>query len=262
MREGERHLLILSVLQEKPVVTVHELVELTKSSEATIRRDIAALHQKNKLHRMRGGAEAKNTRAYPEATGRSFASNQNINVVRKRAIARAAVAMCEDSDAIIINGGTTTFQMVHYLTRRHLQVFTNSLPLANHLLDHTQNTVIVPGGRIYRDQNIILSPFKNDGSKHFQAQKMFMGAHGIGAMGVLEIDNLIVQAEEKLIDQAEEIIVLVDSSKFDIRTSLVLCPLTRISTLITDTGLSSQARDMVQEAGVKLVTVEAPQDLS
>jgi DeoR family ulaG and ulaABCDEF operon transcriptional repressor len=152
--------------------------------------------------------------------------------------------------------------MVHYLTRRHLQVFTNSLPLANHLLDHTQNTVIVPGGRIYRDQNIILSPFKNDGSKHFQAQKMFMGAHGIGAMGVLEIDNLIVQAEEKLIDQAEEIIVLVDSSKFDIRTSLVLCPLTRISTLITDTGLSSQARDMVQEAGVKLVTVEAPQDPS
>jgi len=89
-----------------------------------------------------------------------------------------------------------------------------------------------------------------------------MGAHGIGAMGVLEIDNLIVQAEEKLIDQAEEIIVLVDSSKFDIRTSLVLCPLTRISTLITDTGLSSQARDMVQEAGVKLVTVEAPQDPS
>ena len=89
---------------------------------------------------------------------------------------------------------------------------------------------------------------------------MFMGAHGIGAMGVLEIDNLIVQAEEKLIDQAEEIIVLVDSSKFDIRTSLVLCPLIRISTLITDTGLSSQARDMVQEAGVKLVTVEAPQD--
>jgi DeoR family ulaG and ulaABCDEF operon transcriptional repressor len=55
---------------------------------------------------------------------------------------------------------------------------------------------------------------------------------------------------------------LVDSSKFDIRTTLVLCPLTRISTLITDTGLSSQARDMVQEAGVKLVTVEAPQDPS
>ena len=77
MHEGERHLLILSVLQEKPVVTVHELVDLTKSSEATIRRDIAALHQKNKLHRMRGGAEAKNTRAYPEVTGRSFATNQN-----------------------------------------------------------------------------------------------------------------------------------------------------------------------------------------
>ena len=242
------------------MVTVHELVALTTSSEATIRRDIAALHQQNKLYRMRGGAEAKNTRPYPQTKGRSFASNQNVNVARKRAIAQAAVAMCEDSDAIIINGGTTTFQMVHYLTRRHLQVFTNSLPIANHLLDQTQNTVIVPGGRIYRDQNIILSPFKNDGSKHFQAQKMFMGAHGVWAMGVLEIDNLLVQAEEKSVDQAEEMIVLVDSSKFDIRTSLVLCPLSRISRLITDTGLSNKARDMVQEAGIKLITVDAPED--
>ena len=44
MHEKERHRIILSAVQEKPVVTVQELVDLTDSSEATIRRDIAALH--------------------------------------------------------------------------------------------------------------------------------------------------------------------------------------------------------------------------
>ena len=55
MHEKERHRIILSAVQEKPVVTVPELVELTDSSEATIRRDIAALHVQKKLRRVRGG---------------------------------------------------------------------------------------------------------------------------------------------------------------------------------------------------------------
>ena len=58
MHEKERHRIILSAVQDKPVVTVQELVDLTDSSEATIRRDIAALHLQKKLRRVRGGAEA------------------------------------------------------------------------------------------------------------------------------------------------------------------------------------------------------------
>ena len=257
MHESERHLLILSVLQEKPLATVRELVELTRSSEATIRRDISALSDQQKLRKMRGGAEAINPRPMPGLAGRPFAFNKSVNVSKKRAIARAAVAMCEDGEAIIINGGTTTFQMVHYLTPRHLQVFTNSFPIADHLLNQTQNTVIVPGGTIYREQNIILSPFENDGSKHFQAQKMFMGAQGVGAMGIMEADSLVVQAEEKLIGQADELILLVDSSKFERRSSLVLCPLARAATIITDNGISDDARHMVNDAGINLVVVDA-----
>ncbi|CAN0583611.1 unnamed protein product, partial [Ectocarpus sp. 12 AP-2014] len=40
MHETERHRLILSAVQERPIVTVGELVALTETSEATIRRDI------------------------------------------------------------------------------------------------------------------------------------------------------------------------------------------------------------------------------
>ncbi|TIL95646.1 MAG: DeoR/GlpR transcriptional regulator, partial [Mesorhizobium sp.] len=54
MHEKERHRIILSAVQEKPVVTVQEMVDLTDSSEATIRRDIAALHVQKRLRRVRG----------------------------------------------------------------------------------------------------------------------------------------------------------------------------------------------------------------
>ena len=63
MHERERHRIILSAVQEKPVATVQDLVELTSASEATIRRDIAALHVQGRLRRVRGGAEALHPRA-------------------------------------------------------------------------------------------------------------------------------------------------------------------------------------------------------
>lgn len=58
MHERERHRIILSATQEKAVVTVQDIAELTDASEATIRRDIASLHVQGKLRRVRGGAEA------------------------------------------------------------------------------------------------------------------------------------------------------------------------------------------------------------
>lgn len=255
MHESERHRLILSVLREKPVATVRELVLLTESSEATIRRDIAALSRQKKLLKMRGGVEALNAPLTTGLAGRPFAYNKSLNVDRKRAIARKAVDMCEDGEAIIINGGTTTFQMVHYLTTRHLQVFTNSFPIADHLLSHSRNTVIVPGGTLYREQNIILSPFSDDGSRHFAARIMFMGAQSIGPLGIMEADPLIIQAEEKLISQAETLVILADSSKFTRRSTLVLCSLERVTRIVTDNGISDAAAAMIEEAGVDLIVV-------
>jgi len=257
MHESERHRLILSVLRERPVATVRELVLLTESSEATIRRDIAALHRQKGLRKMRGGVEALNAPPIAGLAGQPFAYNKSLNVDNKRAIARKAVDLCEDGEAIIINGGTTTFQMVHYLTTRHMQVFTNSLPIADHLLAHSRNTVTVPGGTLYREQNIILSPFSDDGSRHFAARVMFMGAQGIGPLGVMEADPLLAQAEQKLIGQAEELVILADSSKFAQRSTLVLCGLGRVTRIVTDAGISDEARAMVEDAGVDLIVVPA-----
>jgi DeoR family transcriptional regulator, ulaG and ulaABCDEF operon transcriptional repressor len=257
MHESERHRIILSAIDGRPVATVADLVVLTDASEATIRRDIATLHVQKRLRRVRGGAESLSPPPFVGINARPFSVNEGIRLSEKRAIARAAVEMCQDGDAIIINGGTTTFQMVHPLTSRRLQVFTNSFPIAEHLLKYSRNTVQLPAGAIYREQNIILSPFDEDGSRNFYAKRMFMGCRGLGSLGLMEGDPLLVQAEQKLIGQADELVVLADSTKFDARSSLLLCPLSRIHTVITDEGISDRDANMLQAADIQLIVAQA-----
>ena len=163
-----------------------------------------------KLRRVRGGAESIHPPQFVGLAGRPFSVNETINIAQKRAIAQKAVELCEDGDPIIINGGTTTFQMVHPLATRRMQVFTNSFPIAEHLLKNSKNTIMLSGGAIYREQNIILSPFDNDVTRNFYAKRMFMGAQGLGALGLMEADPLLIQAEQKLIGQADELVVLAD----------------------------------------------------
>jgi len=253
MIESERHRVILSAVQARPVATVAELCELTDASEATVRRDIATLHMQKKVRRVRGGVESLAPPQFVGLSGRPFETNATRAVAEKRAIAQAAVELCDDGDAIIINGGTTTFQMVHPLSNRRCLVLTNSFPIAEHLLKQSKNTVMMPGGTIYREQNIVLSPFENDITRNFAAKRMFLGAQGVSKLGVMEQDPLIIQAETKLIGQAEEAVLLVDSSKFNNRSSLILCPLDRLTTLITDDRIEDADAAYVEAAGVNLI---------
>ncbi len=257
MHEKDRHRVICSALQDRSLATVGDLCALTGASEATVRRDINTLDAQKRLRRVRGGAEALAAAPFAGLSGRSFSVNETMHIAEKQAIAAAAVDLCQDGEPIIINGGTTTFQMVHPLASRRMQVFTNSFPIAEHLLKNSQNTIMLSGGIIYREQNIVLSPFDNDVTSNFYARRMFMGAQGIGPLGLMEQDPLLIQAEQKLIGQADELIVLVDSSKFANRSSLVLCPLDRIDTIITDEGIDDRNAAMLDAADVTLIVVPA-----
>jgi DeoR family ulaG and ulaABCDEF operon transcriptional repressor len=257
MHERERHRIILSAIQEKPVITVQDIAELTDASEATIRRDIASLHVQGKLRRVRGGAEAVYPPQIGQLAARSFRVSESVNIDKKRSIARQAVALCEEGESIIINGGTTTFQMVHYMALRRMQVMTNSFAIAEHLVKHSKNNVTIPGGTIYREQSLILSPFDNDAIRNFYARRIFIGAQGIGPLGIMEPDALVIQSEQKLMHQAEELVVMADSSKFQRRSSMILCPLERVTAIVTDDGISEDAIRMVEDAGVRLIIAGA-----
>lgn len=238
------------------MATVAELVALTNSSEATIRRDISSLHLEKKLRRVRGGAEALLPPTQSPLAGRPFSVNQTMHVVQKRAIAREAVALCNDGDDVIINGGTSTYQMVHLLTNKRMHIFTNSFPIAEHLLQHSKNQLTLPGGTIYREQNIILSPFENDVTRNFCASRMFMGSHSIGRLGLMESDPLVIQSEQKLLGQTDELVVLADASKFKRRSPLLICSLERIDILITDERVDDASVNMLEAAGVKVIVAE------
>jgi DeoR family ulaG and ulaABCDEF operon transcriptional repressor len=77
----------------------------------------------------------------------------------------------------------------------------------------------------------------------------------------MERDPLLIQAERKLVDQAEELVVLVDSSKFEQRSSLILCGLDRVGTVITDENVADDVAAMLEQAGVKLIVAEAAAEI-
>lgn len=150
--------------------------------------------------------------------------------------------------------------MVEFLVDKRLKILTNSFMMAERLLMTSENEIILPGGKVYREQNVILSPFDNDISQHHYAGKMFMGVYGLSMLGLMEADPMLIQAEKRLISQAEELIVLADSSKFARKAGLILCGLNRVSCVITDTGASDAAVQMLEQSGVKVLTV-APEPM-
>ncbi|WP_267427049.1 DeoR/GlpR family DNA-binding transcription regulator [Methylobacterium sp. GC_Met_2] len=262
MHERERHRIILALLRERGVATVQAIAAATGGSEATVRRDLTALADQGELKKLRGGAEALHAPAHPALSVVPLATpigNTGPNILEKRAIARAAVDLCAEGDSIIINGGTTTFQMVHALGGLKLQVLTNSFSVADHLLRHSACAVMVPSGTIYREQNIILSPFEDDGTVHFRARRMFMGAMGLSALGLMERDALIISSEQRLMRQADELILLVDATKFRTQSSMILAPLNRATRIITDDRITDAERRMVEAAGVDLIVVDPRQ---
>jgi DeoR/GlpR family transcriptional regulator of sugar metabolism len=107
--------------------------------------------------RRRREPAAAEAREFP-LTSETFQNNIQCYAERKRAIARHAAGMCTDGETIIINGGTTTFMMAEFLADRHLKILTNSFLMAERLLVSSENEIILPGGKVYREQNVILSP--------------------------------------------------------------------------------------------------------
>lgn len=255
MHERERWQLILNRLRERGIVRVNDLAALTGASLATLRRDMARLEDSGQLRRVHGGAETAEV-GQGDLTAASFGASQTTNAEAKLAVARKAASLCADGDSIILNAGSTTWFMAQCLRQHRMQVLTNSFPIAQELIANSGNRVVLPGGELYREPGIILSPFEEDAIQHFAASKMFMSCYAITPMGVIESDPLIARAEAKLLSRAEKLIVIADSSKFEARGNMVVCPLTRVSTVVTDAGAPAGMIDHLRSVGVEVLIAE------
>jgi DeoR family ulaG and ulaABCDEF operon transcriptional repressor len=254
--ERERHNLILKLVDERSIVSVGDLLDLLGASEATIRRDINTLAERGEVKRIRGGAEAVRPRLQAHLVGMPFALSQDISVPQKRSIARAAAELIAPGESIIINGGTTTFALVEFLADHDLDILTNSFPIAAKLLATSRNRITLPGGTLYREQNIILSPFHNDTIENFWGNKLFTGCYGINRFGMMEADPLIVQAQTKLLSRTEDVIVMADSSKLRQKSAMIVAGLNRISTVITDDGARPDELEALRSAGIKVIVAK------
>jgi DeoR family ulaG and ulaABCDEF operon transcriptional repressor len=256
MINQKRRKRILKLLAEHGTLRLEQLCEWLSASPSTVRRDLAWLAESNLLTRTRGGAEVVNRTRRPFGlTSETFQNNIASFAPQKRAIARCAANMCKDDDSIIINGGTTTYMMAEFLMDAQMKILTNSFLIADQLLRTSENEIFLTGGKVYREQNVILSPFDNDIIQHHYAAKMFIGTFALSMFGAMEAVPLLLQAEKKLLSQTEELIVLADSSKFERRAGLILCGLSRISCVITDTGVTEKTVQWLEQAGVKVVVV-------
>jgi DeoR family transcriptional regulator, ulaG and ulaABCDEF operon transcriptional repressor len=260
MHERERWQLILTLVRDRRLVRVRDLEGLTKASPATIRRDLAKLEEMNQLRRVHGGVQAVEVTAQGHLSTGAFDVSQTLNSQRKRAVAQAAAGMCQDGESIIINAGSTTWFMAEFLRERRMQILTNSFPIAQELNASSRNRIVLPGGELYREQGIILSPFDEDAIQHFTASKMFMSCVAITPMGIIEGDPLIARAEAKLLTRAEKLVVIADSSKFESRGSIVVCQFGRVDTLITDSGAPGAVLDFARSQGVQVIVADPERD--
>lgn len=250
---------IVDMLHLTKVTSVEQFSAALSVSPATIRRDLNELHSEGRLRRVRGGAVA----VEPDAAlvdpyfGLSGQLNQadtlGLNLKEKRVIGKKAASMIDDNDSIIIDGGSTTVHMTQHITAKNLMVLTTSIPIMNSLLGRPKLRILIAGGEVFQEQALVLDPYSHGIVDKFSATKLFIGAQAITARGLMQTDPLLVQNEQQLISRADQLIVLADSSKFDAKASLSVCGLDAIDVVVTDAGLSEEARKMLIDNEIEIV---------
>ena len=262
MHANERETLILALLEERGFVAFRDLELRVDGSPATLRRDLERLAANGRLTRVRGGIKAHEGGSSNALTpsihlsGIPFHENIARNRQAKAAIGKAAATLCKPGEGVMIDGGSTTLQMCPHLAGLNLQVLTNSLHIVSALIGQTGTRVLVPSGAVFPEQNIILSVFGDDGMPRFHAPKLFMGAASLGVQGLMQADIVLVAAERRLIDRADEIIVMVDATKFDGPSGNVVCELSQIDVVITDDRINDAIAKDIENACARLVVVQ------
>lgn len=255
MKETDRHQAITEKLTNCSFISVVDLQNLLHVSAATVRRDIEKLDELGVAKKVHGGiAIADGFVIHHGRQALPFVENIDIAVNEKRAIAKAAGKLVNDGSLIIIHGGSTCFQFGCSVADRNIRVFTNSQPLAAYLGEHGTCQLTVGGGDLHREPGIF---YDSSGSgSSFYASQFFVGTLGINESGLLESHPLLVRFINEMSAMAHEIVALVDSRKFNESPPTVALDLQRISTLITDDGLTDNHAKILDDAGINYIVAE------
>lgn len=209
MLTPERHGLILQLLKEKNVVKIQELVDLTNTSESTIRRDLSLLEEQKFLKRIHGGA----SKLQGKLKEPSMVEKSAKNLQEKRRIAKYAAGLVEEGDCIYLDAGSTILEMIEYLPKE-IAVVTNGLMHLTPLLSKGVPTYLI-GGMAKPGTNAFIGRGALTGLDLYRFDKCFIGVNGIHhQFGFSTPDQEEAMVKQKAIALSREAYVLADSSKF------------------------------------------------
>jgi DeoR family transcriptional regulator, aga operon transcriptional repressor len=249
----ERRMIIMNKLTDSHRVYVNELSNEFGVSEVTIRNDLKNLEKKKILIRARGGA----MKMEPVVSyDRLLWEKDKINSREKQKIGIAAAALIKESDTVIIDSGTTTMEVVKNISPKitSLTIITNALNIANQVVLNQNINLIIPGGNLRKNSLSLVGSLAEKSIKNFYVDKVFIGVDGFDTQHGISTPNIDeAHLNQVMIEIAKEVIVVADSSKFTRRSLAFICSISRINTVVTDNGIRSIDKKILEDAGVKVI---------
>lgn len=245
----ERHRLILQALKEKNVVKIQELVDITNTSESTIRRDLSQLEEQKFLKRIHGGA----SRLQGKLAEPSMIEKSSKNLQEKRKIAEFAASLVEEGDSIYLDAGSTIREMIEFLPIKDIAVVTNGLMHIVPLLNRGIPTYLI-GGYVKPKTNAFIGRGALTGLEHYRFDKCFIGVNGIHPQfGFTTPDQEEAMVKQKALSLSREAFVLADSSKFAEISFAKITDITK-AMIITNEMLDEIKEQYLDKTTIKVVT--------
>jgi DeoR family fructose operon transcriptional repressor len=251
---AERHQRIQALLEQRSVASIAELSELLSVSEATIRRDLETLEGRGLLERTHGGAIL--TRRLP--TEPFYAQSASVHRAEKQRIGAAAAALVADGEAVFINSGTTTTEVMRHLALRpdvrRVTVITTNVSGA---LDarHPELDLLLLGGSFRPQSNAVVGDSALRTLQQMNADKAFIGVDGFSLKGGLTTPVLAEAEVARLMVERTRgaVVVVADSSKWGVVSNFEIAALEQVQVLVSDDDLPPTAAADLSNLGVRLV---------
>ncbi len=249
VQNRERRTRLLDLIRVRGFASIEEITKELGISESTARRDLDALEEQGTARRTHGGV------LYAGGVPRlaEFGERQPAHWAAKRAIAVRAAEEIADGETVLLDGGTTTYEVARLLVGRSLQVVTNSLPVANLFASESRTDLVLLGGYVSPRTGVCLGPYANELLGRLHVTTTVLSAAGIDAEGLFNAHLLLAETEQAMLQAAGRVIVVADSSKFGRKSLTLVAPLEAIDLVVSDEGLSAAWRERIAAAGPRLV---------
>jgi DeoR family transcriptional regulator, fructose operon transcriptional repressor len=245
MLPTQRRQAILTEVRQARAVSADELARRFGVSLETIRRDLRGLRDQGLLERVYGGALSV------RSTEGTFAVRSTLHSTRKLAIARLAATLVAPEDTIVIDVGTTALEVARALpTSFRGRVLTNSVPAAMVLAAREEIELLLCGGQVRPGDAACFGAQAESFFAEFYADKAFLGSGGVHVRaGLTDYHPPEVVTRRTIITQSAASYVLADSSKLGAIAVHRVCPLSRVTAVITDYQASPEVIEALTEAG-------------